>query len=162
MFSEQGSKFQKMFAKLSFVWAKRTFLSSYNYWENQPFFSSSTPSVFHQPPHHLCPPTGSWDRGRSGWEHGKTGTSQVVSNLTCSLGESDCLCIIFVCVQVQEWVKKRLVDKFTPLSEQPQNVKDDLEKLQREVIQVVKKGNILTPVFLTEQEQTTVHVCVRI
>ncbi|XP_071358337.1 tetraspanin-9 [Trachinotus anak] len=34
--------------------------------------------------------------------------------------------------KVKDWVKERL-EKFTPLSSQPQNVKDDLEKLQREL-----------------------------
>ncbi|KAM4569819.1 tetraspanin-8-like [Odontesthes bonariensis] len=34
--------------------------------------------------------------------------------------------------KVKNWVKKRL-DKFTPLTNQPQNVKDDLEKLQRQL-----------------------------
>ncbi|XP_072234020.1 tetraspanin-9 [Leuresthes tenuis] len=34
--------------------------------------------------------------------------------------------------KVKDWVKKRL-EKFTPLSSQPQNVKDDLEKLQRQL-----------------------------
>ncbi|TKS90450.1 Tetraspanin-8 [Collichthys lucidus] len=33
--------------------------------------------------------------------------------------------------KVKDWVKERL-EKFTPLSKQPQGVKDDLEKLQRE------------------------------
>lgn len=40
--------------------------------------------------------------------------------------------ILFVSVQVKDWVKERL-GKFTPLSKQPQSVRDDLEKLQREV-----------------------------
>ncbi|TKS90461.1 Tetraspanin-8 [Collichthys lucidus] len=34
--------------------------------------------------------------------------------------------------KVKDWVKERL-EKFTPLSKQPQGVKDDLEKLQREL-----------------------------
>ncbi|XP_029283875.1 tetraspanin-8 [Cottoperca gobio] len=34
--------------------------------------------------------------------------------------------------KVKEWMKERLA-KFTPLSSQPENVKDDLEKLQREL-----------------------------
>jgi len=39
---------------------------------------------------------------------------------------------MLVYLQVKDWVKERL-EKFTPLSSQPQNVKDDLEKLQRQV-----------------------------
>lgn len=44
------------------------------------------------------------------------------------------LFVHFVCVsvQVKDWVKKRL-DKFTPLTNQPEDVKADLEKLQQEV-----------------------------
>ncbi|CAJ1054638.1 tetraspanin-8-like [Xyrichtys novacula] len=34
--------------------------------------------------------------------------------------------------KVKDWMKKRL-EKFTPLSKQPENVKSDLEKLQREL-----------------------------
>lgn len=37
-----------------------------------------------------------------------------------------------VVVQVKTWVKERL-EKLTPLSEQPENVRKDLEKLQEEV-----------------------------
>lgn len=35
--------------------------------------------------------------------------------------------------QVNDWVKKRLTEKFMPLSEKPDSVKEDLEKLQKEV-----------------------------
>lgn len=36
-------------------------------------------------------------------------------------------------VQVQEWLKKHLEEKFVPLSDKPESVKQDLENLQREV-----------------------------
>lgn len=35
--------------------------------------------------------------------------------------------------QVNEWLKNRLTEKFMPLSEKPDSVKQDLEKLQKEV-----------------------------
>ncbi|KAM3588011.1 uncharacterized protein V6R79_019154 [Siganus canaliculatus] len=35
--------------------------------------------------------------------------------------------------KVREWIKERLEEKFTPLSSQPEQVKQDLEKLQREL-----------------------------
>lgn len=38
-----------------------------------------------------------------------------------------------VCVQVQDWLKKRLEEKFIPLSDKSDSVKQDLENLQREV-----------------------------
>lgn len=41
-----------------------------------------------------------------------------------------CACLS---AQVNEWVKKRLEEKFTPLQEKPESVKQDLEKLQEEV-----------------------------
>lgn len=45
--------------------------------------------------------------------------------------------LVHVCVcvasQVNDWVNKRVVEKFTPLMEKPESVRQDLEKLQTEV-----------------------------
>lgn len=40
--------------------------------------------------------------------------------------------MLFVAVQVKDWVKERL-EKFMPLSSQPESVREDIEKLQEEV-----------------------------
>ena len=40
---------------------------------------------------------------------------------------------VCVCAQVQDWMKKNLEEKFSPLSSKPDSVKQDMEKLQRQV-----------------------------
>lgn len=84
-------------------------------------------SVLRLPPHHLHPPVGGRNPGSCRRQHRKAGSdivdlraSSVVRRIKCRV------------LQVKTWVKTKL-EELSPISSQPQNVIDDVEKLQREV-----------------------------
>ena len=116
---------------MNISWKRKNRRQLMKWSETQPIYYFSLASVLHQPPHHLHPPAGGGNPGSCGGEEGKTGSDAIVRHLSShQLVQEGSLWIC--CVQVKDWMKERL-QKFTPLSSQPANVREDLEKLQTEV-----------------------------